>query len=547
MEFGDPENVSGPSNSRSRISGKQSVAERFHAPNIALNFAERVSSRQLLLFAMIGIVLQSAVLVFEAVITFHPDFKHIKIESPVSAAGFEFTVSGTVAILTGMILCSYIVEQSTEETTWTLANKSDVGFYIVWLQRGQMVSDQKFESFILFAKHKRTFLMTSRPRKEYSNTAESSENSWKRPGNDSTLGENLNSNSGSGKSEDEQASKRMEVTVIIATGLAVIGFVLQVIGMRGMHFSVTVAQLGTTLLMTVIRAWARRDLAERPFARRIPEGFELDWLATRLVSSEFGLDSYSRRPSKAPGKHTYMAGSSIPKEEHNIGALFYYQTFENHENFWGKNCIDWSVNTIHPSSTERTLDVDYRIKVRRRLKQITDWAGAGAETASSLASAIEVVMNRLDHNQEALWSTYRESGWIWSLSVSLAGENYAIPLNMRFNRKWRVDISELEAFISLWLYALDGKNLRGKKLHLLGQNAVEVFRDYCWWLSEKSSSLVAVKLSEKEERKNTDHTSFADGEVNVECFNKSEVFGYMKGRCKIAVGSGSTTELMRYT
>ncbi|KAK4097975.1 hypothetical protein N658DRAFT_254423 [Parathielavia hyrcaniae] len=48
---------------------------------------------------------------------------------------------------------------------------------------------------------------------------------------------------------------------VAGTSLAVTGFVVQFIGLRGLHWSAAVVQLGVTLIMTVIRAIVRRGLS----------------------------------------------------------------------------------------------------------------------------------------------------------------------------------------------------------------------------------------------------------------------------------------------
>jgi hypothetical protein len=48
-----------------------------------------------------------------------------------------------------------------------------------------------------------------------------------------------------------------------------------------MHWLATILQLILSVTMTAIRSWVRRDLSKQPFNQKLPEGYELDWLATR--------------------------------------------------------------------------------------------------------------------------------------------------------------------------------------------------------------------------------------------------------------------------
>jgi hypothetical protein len=50
------------------------------------------------------------------------------------------------------------------------------------------------------------------------------------------------------------------------------GYILLFIGLRGLHWSVTIAQLGATLLMTASRAWVRRGLQNFPACKVFPMG-----------------------------------------------------------------------------------------------------------------------------------------------------------------------------------------------------------------------------------------------------------------------------------
>jgi hypothetical protein len=59
------------------------------------------------------------------------------------------------------------------------------------------------------------------------------------------------------------------------TALGVCGFVMQFTRLRGMHWSASVAQLGAIILMTVLRAWVRRNLAE--ILRALPMVSDMSW------------------------------------------------------------------------------------------------------------------------------------------------------------------------------------------------------------------------------------------------------------------------------
>lgn len=64
--------------------------------------------------------------------------------------------------------------------------------------------------------------------------------------------------------------------------IGICDFIVQFIGLRGMHWSASAAQFGATGVMT-IKAFVRRDLAKSPKSQSLLSGHELDWLAMTAV------------------------------------------------------------------------------------------------------------------------------------------------------------------------------------------------------------------------------------------------------------------------
>jgi len=59
-------------------------------------------------------------------------------------------------------------------------------------------------------------------------------------------------------------------------------FVVQFVGLRGMHWSASIAQLIAIAIMIALRASVRRNLAELPKSQPFLPGHEMDWLAMTL-------------------------------------------------------------------------------------------------------------------------------------------------------------------------------------------------------------------------------------------------------------------------
>jgi hypothetical protein len=119
------------------------------APNISLNTSGSGSTTlglwSLRIIASIGVVLQTGVLAFHAIITYY--LRWGKNEFGVSRYSYPTTTVGTLLLACGMFVCAYVIEASTFEETRTVPLRSQ----IAWIQRGQRVNDQNFRSYAIYA------------------------------------------------------------------------------------------------------------------------------------------------------------------------------------------------------------------------------------------------------------------------------------------------------------------------------------------------------------------------------------------------------------
>jgi hypothetical protein len=218
------------------------------APNIILNVPEAVAPTwELWTFAWLGILTQLAVLVFGALTTYH--WKLPKAGKPIAGYGYPCTFLGTIAVSFGLLLCSHVIEGSTDECKLQLWNAETRK--ILRIQRACSVSEQQFSSYALFNSDTSRYLRTSR----------------------------LN-------------DRNFTLLATIGTTVALAGFITQFVGLRALHWSATIMQLGAMLLMTGIRSYVRRGLAQDMGSERIPEGEELAWF-TEHVSHSQGLEILS--------------------------------------------------------------------------------------------------------------------------------------------------------------------------------------------------------------------------------------------------------------
>jgi len=218
-------------------------------PNVLLNFhSTPCSPLELWGVAVVGLLLQSTVVMFAALVTYW--WKWPKTGSFVAPYGYPLTAAGTLMVSVGLIMCARVVEASTDEVVWNrkkdTENLSHLG--IIWLQKAeQKNTDTGFRSMaILGSKEKkmkgglRTFRTSQRNAKTH------------------------------------------RTAVYVGVCMALLGYLSQLIGFRTLHSAVPLVQFGATLVMTALRAWVRRGLSERPDSIQLPNvppGHEQDWLS----------------------------------------------------------------------------------------------------------------------------------------------------------------------------------------------------------------------------------------------------------------------------
>ncbi|KAI9763305.1 MAG: hypothetical protein M1840_000787 [Geoglossum simile] len=409
------------------------------APNISLNLHGERGVLELALYALIGIILQSRVLVYAGFVTFHP-FSKTKLGGPRPTTGFSLQAVGTTFLVVGMALCSLVVEQSTEEKRWTAksptmkANPSSSGKrpHVLWLQKKNFVGDQRFDSFLLVAKKECDEILTSR-----------------RPA---------------------KGNNHLSVLAMLGVVLGILGFIAQLEGFRLSNWSITIAQLVAVFLMTILRAVVRRGLTTRPANEKLPDIHEMDWLALKISNNEKFLKNFSDSHNQDQSAPTWTGTHQVTRKM--------------------------------PEGNEDQATV----------RRANGWAGPTSEEAISVATAIEIVMNKL-------LSSEPQEKLIWSLNISIGrnkddseeqNETPKIELTVTKSDKhpWRANATEIEAALSLWSYHFwkqhdDSKTptlfpksgsrdwLRPTESSLarpcqrvLGRDTEALYRDLAWWIGD---------------------------------------------------------------
>jgi hypothetical protein len=119
-------------------------------PNMALNiFSKRRDSWELYAVAVFGTGVQVIVVALAGLGTYISPWNLIftKDGKPVDSYAFPLMVIGTSLLVSGMIMCSHIIEASSTEVEYNLR----YNVKLAWMQKGETINDQKFESFAFFS------------------------------------------------------------------------------------------------------------------------------------------------------------------------------------------------------------------------------------------------------------------------------------------------------------------------------------------------------------------------------------------------------------
>ena len=466
--------------------------------NMTLNVNPPASNRELCCAAVVGVLLQFGVIVYWGFATYHPRLQFKKGGNSVQSYAFPLTAIGTVVLIISMLLCSHVIEGSTEET-WYKTTDEKKRVQVFWIQKSQSASDQTIDSFAIFAKDWHRTLITSR--------------------------------------RDKRPAAYFKTMATAGAILGLIGFILQFVGFRAMHWTAIISQLGATLLMSFIRAWVRRGLARGPEAWKLPAGHELDWVATSIVSSDSSAlwgGTHETQISPRLWEKLYRGRSTFGVSKNPEKRSVDFERRENH--LWQRNistCGDASkYNALTTGSGKSPVQRQCPVlRDRVKIGEITGWTGPGAEMANSLSNALETVMDTLCI--PARPSTVGSNAE-WQLDVSCTED---ISIIFEYDgTKWRVNDAQIEAALSLWLFAArteetklsrdelrkngstsGGASLRSNSkgprmnLRLFGPITDSLRRDLRWWVSE-----AIIRAYEVHEEPNSVRPQAPDGSGRAE-------------------------------
>jgi hypothetical protein len=224
-------------------------------PNLSLNVGVRKQPPWVFWsIAVTGAVLQTGVIVLAGVGVWIRRWNLNEAEGSAKNYAPSMFITGTVMLCVGMWSCAALIGQTTDEIRFKRVDPHSARrSRLLWLQPGpQVIGDQSFDPFAYFENTKKDPLRI-----------------W--------------------TSSSKCSPDNFELYTVFAVFITLAGYVMQFIGLRGMKGWVSLAQLGITVIMSLLRGLLRikrlgrqdNELGKMP---DLVAGHELDWLASNIVS-----------------------------------------------------------------------------------------------------------------------------------------------------------------------------------------------------------------------------------------------------------------------
>lgn len=225
-------------------------------PNLTLNAHAPIDDRfWIKIWALVAVVIQLGVIAFQAVVTYRLNWRNPSVGRPYESAAFPLACGGLVIMCTGVFICAWVIESSTQEVVWIEGERSKEEkkkLKVMWVQQNS--GEGAFESYAIY-----------------------------RDDPDKSPPDEFRPIWGSYLVSDPRSIRSMNLSVVFGTIFCSFGFLAQVIGLRGLHFSATLAQFLATLVVSVIRSFVRRGLSASPHKEKLEKGYELDQVALRIA------------------------------------------------------------------------------------------------------------------------------------------------------------------------------------------------------------------------------------------------------------------------
>ncbi|KAF9775657.1 hypothetical protein IL306_006208 [Fusarium sp. DS 682] len=446
--------------------------------NISLNLQNSDRRAGIRFIAFLGTLLQGGVLAFFGVMSYYPKVKPSfqKDDEPAAPYAFPLATSGTILLVVGMFICALVIESSTEETCYR-TNDGSV-FVMCWVQKGQTVSDQVFDSYAMSQSEGCPIITKS------------------------ARGKVLK------KNDKEGQRNTLEVATISGVLIGLVGFVVQFIGLRAMNSAASLAQLAAVGIMTLCRALVRPGFARSYGKARLLPEFELNWLAWKLVTERSVLGASpaederdsgnepGNEPDNEPGRNDMSDNKKIDQTSGSPSPTG--------EMKWTNNALgSWAVVTGETTEykqlsarREGETTAQELMLARREICKLANFQGKTSEIAINLALSIEDALRVLlpdgiskvdSHERGASNSgndgdtdggSENDSGLVLSNISWLIEVNYGNPDSIQTEKQeisidlsyhdgnWQIPADSLDAVLSLWAQTIRAQEKRKQESKL---------------------------------------------------------------------------------
>lgn len=437
------------------------------APNISLNLHGGTKAWEQWAGMVFGLVIQLGVLVFSGITVYHPRFNtRLTIEgNMVASFAFPLMVTGTLMMAVGLTLCCAVVDRGSQEAELSLEKDGRSGetrfARMLWLQRKHAVADQQFNTYAIFGRNKEEHEMLSRvalSRRSKPLTTRSPSFVKRHPALQVLF------------------TNRHQVDTTIGSLLSLIGFMLQLIALRQLHWSTSISHLGALVLMSLVRAWLRRGLIVRPHAVPIPHEHELDWLSLQMASD--GLEGTEDDEEST----TKLDKPTTEGQEKECRSCDWWPSEGDpdiEDGSEGRNVRThlWIDSGLVNNHTQPTPigPINHAIKIRQRLGSLTKWTGPMSNISVILAKSISAVMDGLTDPRTLATGTV----FHWKIRACMSSHDLGKPSQAKVLKEdirmtacksetgWETDATRIEAVLSVWLHhiidrAIAGETIAGK-------------------------------------------------------------------------------------
>lgn len=493
---------------------------------------------------------------FFVLMTQSPALKFDKDGLPVDGYAMSLSITGTLLLVLGMLICGRVVDRGSNETVYTLSpgqSQEARAMTMVWLQKQKTVSDQQFESAAVYTGIRRFRAITSSRASEGGGRA-GNPNTHSVPveptgeADEGQTPDRMLSNSDAKQQQVQHSPRRddpsrgIQLLTVFGALISILGIGGQFTGLRSMHWLASITQLAATCIMTFLRAVIRRYLSQPTKSERIDLGFEMEWFVMSLGNLDTALwlpklpdqrsvlervrDRFFRYDLKiliekfkglVPRHASHKAGTSVQSKSFTWVILSgKTSTVQWTQGF--KKSKAWRVNNLR--------NVSGMFQLRRYLGELGNWKGPAYAEALTLSRAIEAI---LDTFAPYLMNVDDKKGCIWNVQVADAGkESEIIRFHIDWTTEgWQVRTDELDSALSLWLYSVDGVKaeaehgsfpsergswIRDKKaphrcVQILGLSTGNLTRDLDWWMPNRLEGILEAKRSQTQQPHQTSQST----------------------------------------